>query len=167
MNNLPVYLPTYLPQGVIFCFSLFSMFISFSIYARERERERDHTMRKKEGTQITPSKKKTTTIVNEQQQQQRHEPGGFFWSFRQNILIIQSKWSIREKICIKKNIFYHTTSMLHQNVCLSGFSSSSFCEILHHFAIQLLTPLSSPCALSSSQNIPVTLSSSPKGTFYF
>lgn len=131
-NNVPVYLPTYLPilkRNVLFL-SVFNVYQFLDIRKREREGEKKKRIRnvktmisfnsgflllfifpflkssspitlggKKEGPQITASKKKidNNSKREQQQQQQKQEPGGFFWSFRQNILIIQSKWSIKKK----------------------------------------------------------------------
>lgn len=79
---------------LLFFFSLSC--IVFSHHTRRKKKEKEHN---------SPHRKKKKKIDNNSnEQQQRQEPdGGFFWSFRQNILIIQSKWSIRKNLYKKKH----------------------------------------------------------------
>lgn len=120
-------------------------------------------MRKKKKKHKSPHlEKNDNNSKREQQQQQRQEPGGFFLVLQTKHLDHTIEMVNKEKICIKKTFSTITTSMLHQNVCLSGIFFFFF-DILHHFAIQLLAPYP-PLSHYPPRNIPVTLSS-PQGTF--
>lgn len=130
----------------------FFFFFSQIVFSR-------HTRRKKEKTQITTSKiKKKPTTIATSSSRETGARGDFFGPSDKH-LDHTIEMVNKEKICIKKT-FSTITSMLHQNVCLSDFLL--LFDILQHFAIQLLAPLSSPLRIILLKTIPVTLSSSPK-----